>query len=682
MSYFKTVTTDRGYFYEPFAGVALSANWSTITDVGTSISVANSICSIASGITSGAKVVLYRQLPSYPVTTRYIFSISQRITNQDIYCGFGDNQTTPSSDTMFARFHFYGTDNTKVSCESQSSADTGGNQGLNTQIILPLGLNTSQILQYEIVEDGKELKYYVGLTRDELVLIATHSIQIPSLSTTLYERVRIANGTSPTPSTTISVDTIASYPVNILDTSTTITDGKIAVGQNVVVSSVNSSTTDLAKYPDVGSTFTGLAESTLNAAGIQVSLKTTQNCSVYVEQSPDGTNWDISDYYAYRYKGDYSFGLTVQAVSSYFRVRVINESTTTATNGFRLQSVLCPIIEALPRSLDSEGNLSICMHDIEDFYGNHVKISPTGLLAETKLTRLVGATFSGTTIDASFWQAAATNSGTVTQINGEFDLATSGGANATTYLQSLRSARYVSANAHYVRFQLDAGDFTSSTNIKRWGAWISTAVGTTNAPSDGAFFEVLDGVLTLATYNGTTPNRITNGNFNGTYGTTVNITPSGINLYEIIYNTSSVYFIYNGNYIHKITASTAPWTGTLILPIRVENINHNGGTTNTTIKVRSASIHRFGELSTSPAWANITTNVTATILKRGAGRLQKVVNNDNKGTIVLYDAITATNPIATIDCTIVLGTIAYELDFYTGLCYTTTGGPNLTVIFE
>lgn len=683
MSYFKNIKTDRGFFYEPFAGSALSADWSTITDVGTSITVANSICSIASGITSGAKAVLYRQLSSYPITTRYVFSISQRIANQDIYCGFGDNQLTPSSDTMFARFHFYGTDNTKVSCESQSSTDTGGNQGLNTQIILPFGLTTAQSLQYEIVEDGKELKYYVGLTRNNLVLIATHSIQLPSLSTTLYERVRIANGTSPTPSTTISIDTIASYPDNILETSTVVTDGKIAIGQNVIASICNSSTTDLAKYPDAGSTFTGLSESTLNAAGIQVSLKTTQNCDIYVEQSPDGSNWDISDYFAYRYQGGYSFGTTIQAVSSYFRVRVINNSTTTATSGFRLQSVLCPIADVLPRVLDSEGNLSVCMRDIEDIYGNRVKVSPTGALNNTKLVRLVGITFSGTTIDASFWQAAATNSGTVSQAGGEFSLATSGGANATTYLQSIRYARYVPANPHYVRLQLDAGALTSSTNIKRWGAWTSTAIGTTNAPSDGAFFEVLDGVLTLATYNNGVPARVTNGSFNGTYGSTVDIPPSGLSLYEIIFSNSVVYFMYNGNFIHKVNATSAPWTNTMALPIRVENINHGGGTTNTTIKVRSASIHRFGELITSPASVYVSTaNASAVILKRGAGRLQRIVNCDNIGVITLYDGITTGGTtIAIVDCTKAIGTLEFQIDFYSGLCYTNTATAAV-IVFE
>ena len=683
MSYFKTINTDRGYFYDPFAGVALSSNWSTITDVGTSITVANSICSIVSGINSGVKVVLYRQLPSYSVTARYVFSISQRIANQDIYCGFGDNQLTPSSDTMFARFHFYGTDNTKVSCESQSSTDTGGSQGLNTPVILPLGLNTAQSLQYEIVEDGKELKYYVGLTRDELILIATHSVQIPSLSTTLYERVRIVNGTSPTPSTTVSIDTIASYPVNILDTSTVVTDGKVSIGQNVVSSSVNSSTTDLAKYPDAGSTFTGLSESTLNVAGIQVSLKTSQNCDVYVEQSPDGSNWDISDHYLYRYTGTESFGITVQAISSYFRVRVINNSTTSATSGFRLQSVLCPIVEPLPRSLSDNGNLRTEVSEIEDEYGDIVKISTTGALNTTKLTRLVGVTFSGTTIDASFWQAAATNSGTVSQAGGEFSLATSGGANATTYLQSIRYARYVPGNAHYVRLQIDAGVLTSITNIKRWGAWTSTAVGTTNAPYDGAFFEVLDGVLTLATYNASVPARVTNGSFNGTYGTTVNVPPSGLSLYEIIYSNSVVYFIYNGNFIHKVSATLSPWTNTTTLPVRVENINHGGGTTNTTIKVRSASIHRFGELVTAPASVYISTaNASAVILKRGAGRLQRIVNCDNIGVITLYDGITTGGTtIAVVDCTKAIGTLEFQCDFYSGLCYTNTATAAV-IVFE
>ena len=121
--------------------------------------------------------------------------------------------------------------------------------------------------------------------------------------------------------------------------------------QNVVIDTNNSSDSNLL----AGGTFTGTSTSTLGIVGIQVSLHTDQNCNVYVDQSPDGDNWDLTDSYRY-FSGIDNFGITVQAINSYLRVRVTNVSLS-ATTYFRLQTALCPIAEALPRSLDSSGNL-------------------------------------------------------------------------------------------------------------------------------------------------------------------------------------------------------------------------------------------------------------------------------------------------------------------------------------
>ena len=57
------------------------------------------------------------------------------------------------------------------------------------------------------------------------------------------------------------------------------------VEQNVVEDTNNSSTSNLAS----AATFTGTATSTLGVVGLQWSLKTDQNCTVYIEESPDGT---------------------------------------------------------------------------------------------------------------------------------------------------------------------------------------------------------------------------------------------------------------------------------------------------------------------------------------------------------------------------------------------------------
>ncbi|MFA5300471.1 MAG: hypothetical protein WC389_19975, partial [Lutibacter sp.] len=113
----------------------------------------------------------------------------------------------------------------------------------------------------------------------------------------------------------------------------------VPVQQSVTIDANNSSNANV----NAGNTFTGTATSTLGVVGIQVTLKTDQDCTVYVDQSPtDGITpyWDITDTYNYVSSlGGASW--TVQAVNSYVRVRVTNISALNTTY-FRLQTVLCP----------------------------------------------------------------------------------------------------------------------------------------------------------------------------------------------------------------------------------------------------------------------------------------------------------------------------------------------------
>jgi len=192
------------------------------------------------------------------------------------------------------------------------------------------------------------------------------------------------------------------------------------LSQAATVDTNNSSSANLSQ----NAYFIGLPTSTLGVNSIQVSLKSDQNCTIYVEQSPGTvtgvstvttTNpgsvgtitgvatkfqrdfkvgdqifiagetthyiasivsdtvmtatatfagvagaaytfypWDLSDMFLYY--ANNNFGRTTQAISSYLRVRVVN--TGTATSLFlRLQTVLCPIVDSVPRALNSLGYL-------------------------------------------------------------------------------------------------------------------------------------------------------------------------------------------------------------------------------------------------------------------------------------------------------------------------------------
>jgi len=460
-----------------------------------------------------------------------------------------------------------------------------------------------------------------------------------------------------------------------------------AITQDVTASTLNSSVTNLKKYPDSGYNFTGTKESTLGVAGIQVSLFSDQNCTVYVEQSPEGDNWDISDHWIYKNITEPNFGITVQAVSSYFRVRVENLSTVSDTTAFRLQTALCPIVEALPRALDSEGNLRVGIKSMEDSYGFESENTPMGEMRVVEPTRLVGTIYDGATLDTAFWTPtidATAGPGTVVQGGGQLVL--NSGTNAASFsrVNSVRRGRYVSGTAMRYRTIIQLGDTGTASNKKRWGVAYGATMPTI---TDGAWFQTNGTTFGICTAkNGVSDAVVNSGSFNGSYGKTYNL-DTNANTYEIYWTNSKVYFVVAGRILHTVSATTTTWAETVSHYIYMDNVN-SGNTVNKTLTCRVASICRLGKLETANLWRNInTTAVTALILKRGAGRLHKVCINSsvNSTVISIYDAITATNPIAVITPPngATPTVLEYFLDFYTGLTVTTTpNSANVTFVYE
>lgn len=113
------------------------------------------------------------------------------------------------------------------------------------------------------------------------------------------------------------------------------------INQDVRASTLNSSTANL----NASATFTGTGETTLGVAALQITLKTDQNCTIYCDQSPDNSNWDVVD--QFNYVAGSGWRRTIQAVNSYVRVRVTNISVS-ATTYLRLQLCLCPIAQIEP----------------------------------------------------------------------------------------------------------------------------------------------------------------------------------------------------------------------------------------------------------------------------------------------------------------------------------------------
>lgn len=452
---------------------------------------------------------------------------------------------------------------------------------------------------------------------------------------------------------------------------------KAQIVQTVTADANNSSTTNLGTP---AYTFTGTASSTLGVAGIQVSLFADKNCQVYVDQSPDGDNWDIVDSYTYLASAT-NFGVTVQAINSYVRVRVTTNSETTTK--FRLQTALCPIVEAVPRSLDENGNFRIA--NPMDGYGFEVENTPMGEMRTVEPVRLVGATFEGTTIDAQFWTTAATGtSAAIAQASAQILITSGTSSGATVTMFSNRRARYVGGASMRYRAVVQAEAGTAN-NVRRWGiGWGSTAMPTV---TDGAWFQLNGTSFQLVTMKGGSATTITsfNGHLGATYdpGTTVKT-------YEIYWMNSRVYFVVGGDLLHYVSASSATWANTMNFHAFADSVNSDVATSKT-LAIRTATIYRLGKITNQPQYyyhaAGTTTGVN---LKLGPGNLHSMIINNvvNNSVITLSDSTSGTTPAIFVHTAGATATGVVSVDFKgvpfsNGLRLTVaTQNASVTVIYE
>jgi hypothetical protein len=436
------------------------------------------------------------------------------------------------------------------------------------------------------------------------------------------------------------------------------------------VDSNNSSTATLGP----GSTFTGTSTSTLGFGTMQISFKADTNCTIYIDQSPDNSNWDVTDTYLY-YPNVLNFSVTTQCVSSYYRVRVTNNSPTITNTYLRLQSILLPIGNSLPRSVDSEGALSVCLRDIEDpFTGNRVWTDDFHALRTNPTTRLIGTPFVGNTKDTNFWAETDVNGGTVTQSGGAVVLATNTTSAATVQYQTVRLARWVTGAENTFRAVLKVGDTGATNNTRNWGAFNST---------DGFFFQLTGTTFNIVSRLASADTAVAEASWN--YQNSF-VLDTNYHLYEIKMTYKGIYYYIDGLLVHQLIPTTTFFSQTLNLPVTLQN-NNGAITVNHTMTAGVAFITRTGELNTESAYSHITAAAT-TILKYGAGRLHKIViNNPANSNITVYDNITNSGTIIGIMNINTSATtnpfyIDYDCPFNNGLTIVTSATIDITVIYE
>jgi hypothetical protein len=456
-----------------------------------------------------------------------------------------------------------------------------------------------------------------------------------------------------------------------------------AISQNVVLSSNNNYTGTLATL----TTLTRTGETTLNSAGIQVNLEADQTCTVWIEQSQDNVTWLISD--QFNYVKNSAFGMTVQATASYFRVRIKNNSTATAN--LKLQSVLCPVVEAVPRALDSRGNLKVGLQDLTDRYGFTGMFTPFRDLKVCEPYRLVGAVF-GDAADTNFWTVS--NSGTLgaaAGVAGGIATLESGTANSGYgQIVSVRNARFMSAHPHLYRGNIRVQSTTAANNTRRWGSF--TVSGQT--PQNGFYFELsAAGALSVNHVSGASVTTVPNGSFNGDVPEYVMNT--SVHTYEIIYVLMSAKFYIDSVLIHTFTPTTARLTQTLHLQTIATTANSASGTVNGLIEVWSMTIVRLGRATTQSISKYQSGTTAGVVCKLGPGQLHSIVISAvaNGAVVTLYDNTTATGTILWSSGTLVQSaqlnpdilTISFPegIPFFTGLSFAiTTANANVLAVYE
>jgi len=451
--------------------------------------------------------------------------------------------------------------------------------------------------------------------------------------------------------------------------------------QNVVVSAVNSSTANLAG----GATFTGTSQSTLGVNAIQVNIKADQNCTVYVDQSIDGTNWDITDSFNY-YSALGGNSWTVVATASYCRVRVTNLNASTATTVFRLQTELCPMADATPRATSDEGNLKVGVYELEcGTFDVPADVSPGHSLSVEQNNLLVGPAFPPGNLDPNFWSTTtATGTASATVSGSVVTLATNptGSASGSSIVvNSFRTARFIPTLPNFFKGKALL-PIVTGINTRRWGAYNAT---------NGYFFSHNGTTLSIGCRTGGVDTLVASGSFNGLIGSTY-VVDHNIHDWEIFWIIDQVWFRVDGKLLHTVQSTTVPPVGTPHLQVGMECTN-GANTNNNTLQVWIASILRMGQLTTQTAYKHIST-ATTTICKYGPGAIHSITINSAGGSsnlATIYDNTAGSGSVMAVIQTGGTGIavpVVLQFDgveFNTGLTIVTSGSASqadITVAYE
>lgn len=306
--------------------------------------------------------------------------------------------------------------------------------------------------------------------------------------------------------------------------------------------------------------------------------------------------------------------------------------------------------------------------EIIDTTGNLTEVTPYGEIHTVEPVRVAGGVFNDSSVDPSFFTVTNTNGGTTSVTNTIATLATNTTANGATQIYTSQIARMIGGSSNRFYGRIFTGDSGTANNVRRWGMMSSSA-------TDGIYFKLAGTSLSVNTMEGGVETSVT---------ISPSITLTNLNLYEIDYNSGTVYFVINGLVVYTLTALT-PYVNNLQLACFIDNTNSASLATNITISALNLSAYRLGRLSTQPIAGRITSAATTTF-KQGPGILHRITLNNPSGTLItVYDSLTGSgSTIAVINTPVQANpvTLEYGVEFSNGMTVVSTGTWDATIVFE
>lgn len=199
----------------PYAGLTQTGTayrqfMKDFADAGTSVTIASSTCTLATGTTANEKVGIKRLLDIMPISLSTRLTLSNRIANQTTYFGVYDDSAIRK---YFCFFLFDGTTNTSVKCVSGRNPTQAPSAAETQTTTVTIGATSSaQEFRIEVFPD--RVAFYVADS-----LKATHKISLPHPADIFTAGIFSENSSSaPASSINVTADFIQSRNFNGVDT--------------------------------------------------------------------------------------------------------------------------------------------------------------------------------------------------------------------------------------------------------------------------------------------------------------------------------------------------------------------------------------------------------------------------------------------------------------------------------